>query len=492
MWRDRTQDDSGAALVFAMLATLVVAGLIAVMASRSVTEARVTASARDRETAIHVAEAGIDDVIVEVNADDDYVTLQADGVTPHEFTPALNATQAEERAWAIAVASDTTQCVVVPADHGEACGIRPMKNGAKLPWIFGVGFVPSRDNPVKVRVVKVQYDKGFFSPAKAILTNGDLTLGATICGDAADVHTNSNVTILGGGDTVSCAEPDGNVTSTGSFGSGGSVGTDSGQVNRSETIPYIRALSVYAREAANEANRGNPSADQYEGKWFDLCPDGRVRRPLVDGLGELVLASGEPQPCAGPILYEPGDSAAFVGWSLQGGGGSQRWTSTAAMIPDGVYYVYELDAEINGNLGGVINLTILADGKGTIQGQPDTGTGCTLNGSDNGNIRITGVGGGAMNPYLQDLLFLADRDFVTTGNTSTTVHGVVLAHEQVELGGTVTVTGAVMAEGACPSSPGSPVNANDNKVFGNFQLTHNGDLSLPLDSVTRITAWNEL
>jgi hypothetical protein len=81
---------------------------------------------------------------------------------------------------------------------------------------------------------------------------------------------------------------------------------------------------------------------------------------------------------------------------------------------------------------------------------------------------------------------------VTTGNTSTTVHGVVLAHEQVELGGTVTVTGAVMAEGACPSSPGSPVNANDNKVFGSFQLTHNGDLSLPLDSVTRITAWNEL
>lgn len=488
MLHERRHDEEGVALVFAMLVTLVIAGLVAVMMARSLTETRLTTSARDRETAIHVAEAGIDHVIVGTNGADDFVTTTPGGV-PHEFTPALTSDLADQKAWAIQLASDDTQCAVVATPGGETCGIRPQKSGTELPWIFGVGFVPSRDDPEKTRVVKIQFDKGFFSPEKAILTQGDLDFRSTICGDAADVHTNGDVIVRG--DTVSCADPDGNVTSTGTYDPGGTVGPDSGQVSRSQPIPQVRAETVYEREAANEAARDDASTSAYEGTWFDLCPDGLVRAPLLDASDELVRDSnGDVQPCAGPVLSS--DSVNYVGWFFDATTGT--WETTPRVILDGIYYVHHANAAVSGNLNGttgVVNVTVVIDAEGDIVGQPDTGDCATRDGAASGNIQLTGVGGGAMNPYLQDLLFLADGDFVNAGNNSTQLNGVVLAHEQIKLGGTATYTGAVISEGACDSS-NSPVPLHGNVATGNFLLTHNGDLAIPLDSLTRITAWNEL
>ena len=481
MLRDRMHSEDGMGLIVAMLVTLMVGGMVVVFMNRSLTETQLSSSARDREAALHVAEAGIDAVVIAVNSDDDHITTKASDGTPHAIDLSTYTTLEQEKSWALQAAQD---CVLVATDIGEACGIRPTDGTEPLGWIYGVGFVPDRANAEKTRVIKVQYDKGFFSPDKAIVTNGDLTFNGQICGDAAGVHSNEDVTVGGNGDTTTCAEPDGNVTSTGTFTPGGSIGSDSGQVNRTESIPKISAAAVYVREAAREAARD---------AWYDLCPTngGEVRAPLVDSAtGELVLdASGQPQPCAGDLLFDSADAATFLGWSYQPS--QNTWDVTTALIPDGVYYIYEADAKIRGDVSANVNMSVLADGAGTISGQPDSGTGCTMSGGNNGNIRFAGVGNGTYNPYLQDLLFLADRDLQGQGNSKVTINGVLLAHEQVDFGGTVTFTGAVVAEGACDSA-GSPVGAGANRVTGNFQLTHAGEHALPLDSITRITAWNEL
>lgn len=484
MWHDR---EDGAALVMAMLATLVIAGLVAVMANRAVTETRVTASARDRETAIHVAEAGIDNVIVEVNELDEFITRKADGATKHQFDLPLNATQAEERAWALALASDPDDCVVVATQGGEACGIRPVHidttTGAEteLPWIYGVGFVPNRANAEKTRVVKIQFDKGFFSPAKAILTGpGRLEVGATICGVAADVHSNGDVKVLGGADLVNAkgdcpGTVDGSVTSTGSFTqTGGDIGDRSGQVNGSVTVPEVDARTVYRREARRVAGYATDSqtiTGNYDGHWFDLCPDGSVHRPTFD-------SSGDPAPCSDTTHRLNPDAAVYVGWSLS----NQGWdVDRSELVKAGVYYIVDENAKIRGG-SGLLNFTVLA--------QADVPCG-TTNAGKNGNLEFNGMGnGGEFRPYLQDLLFLADRDVSATGNSDSDIHGVIAAHEQINLGGTVNYHAAVIAEDACVHSTGSPV--SENKAFGNFKLTHNGDMALPLDSLTRITAWNEL
>ncbi|MBW3663976.1 MAG: hypothetical protein KY469_12815 [Actinobacteria bacterium] len=501
MWRNYHENEDGVALFMALLGVIVLSGLAILFTSRAITESRQTGSERDFENAIHVAEAGVDHVIVDLNDDDELVT--SFGGSPHHYdadgdgdadSADLTATQDQETQWAVDVARTSCTLVSTQSD-GEACGIRPqLDDGTALPWVFGVGFVPDRANPVKTRVIKIEWDKGFFSPQQAILTNGNLNFGGDICGVSADVHSNGTVTLSGGADTTSCADPDGNVTgSDGYVPAGGSAtGPDSGHTPDTVfTLPPISARSVRDDEVTT-----------HQDEWYELCYDasgvGTVRRPYTeDGAGTRTIVA----PCQGDILWTEGQSAHFRGWRLEADSGNpprgapEHWRAGggAFTLEDGVYYVHELNASVEGNISGTPQLTVLADGKGDINPgeRPDTGSGCTLNGRDDGNIFVTGLGGGDLNPLLKDLMYLADRDIVIAGNSSSEINGVLAAHEQIDAGGTAAYTGALLAEDACnTSSFGSPVDVNS--VGGNFQLTHNGDLLLPLDSVVRITAWNEI
>ncbi len=419
----------------AMLATLVIAGLIAVMMSRSVTETRVTSSARDRETAIHVAEAAIDDVIVHVNDDDDYRTTQPDGTTEHEFDIPLTSTQAQEKAWAIALASDDTKCTVVVTDGGEACGIRPYYvdsstgNETSLPWIYGVGFVPSRANAVKTRVVKIQFDQGYFSPSKAILTgpSGDAVLGAKICGTAADVHTNGSIKLLGGADLTSDDDcpggVDGNVTSKGTYIPAGRAGPRSGQTGAELTVPNIEAREVYRRAAADEAAKDDPGTTEiYEGTWFDLCPNGEVHRPTFDAAGEpgAMHRSGAPALLGRRGLRRVG-ALSGQGWDVD----RSELVETACTTSS------NQNAKIRGG-SGHLNFSVIAQAPSPCVGRQRWRTREASSSTVKAPVARS-------SRTSRTCCSWPTATSPPPGTVDTEIHGVVAAHEQVELGGNVTV-----------------------------------------------------
>lgn len=501
MWHDRHKDEDGVALIFALLAVVIVGGVAAVMIVRATSQNTATSAERSHEQAIHVAEAGLDDVIVELNNNQSYLTKDDDG-DPHVYTEALSASEAEQRSWAVTIAQSSTTCTVGETGEGEFCAIRPKlpdasatQTGAPLPWVYGVSFIPSRDalDP-QIRVVKMQFDEGFFTPPKAILTQGSLTLDGSLSiqGDNGSVHTNGSATINGGAVTAS-----GPVTSSGSFSGGCSgCGDGSGQIDDTIDLPKVSAVATYRREADDHSAQFDSSDGSYGGDWFDLCSDGTVQVPHFGDTG--------PAPCealsGNRILYDATDptqpsryrgwawSSAQGAWSAGGGGGND----VSSTLQSGIYYVHEANVDISGSVDADVRLTVIVDAHGDNDPIAPPDTTCTGGwaGNESGSLTINGVGGGTFRSFLGDLLFLTDRDIKTSGNMQgTTLGGVMAAHEQLEIGGTPNVEGAVVAEDAC-DTPSSPVHSNS--ISGNFTITYTGLGSVPLSSIVRITAWNEL
>lgn len=504
MSHERWRNEDGVALVFALLAVIIVGGIASVMIVRATSQNTATRVERDFEQAIHLAEAGLDDVIVELNENQSYLTRRPADNAPHVYTADVSASDGVQRAWAVALASSDDDCEVVTAGEGEFCAIRPKlpdsAGGQELPWVYGVSFIPSRAaaDP-EIRVVKMQFDEGFFLPPRAILTQGDLTLGGSLSigGENGSVHTNGSVTVNGGALTTT-----GPVTSSGSFSGGCSgCGEGSGQIDDSLPLPDISAIAVYKREAKTHADRFDASTGTYDGDWFDLCSDGTVQVPTFT---EGPPASGPPTPCSAlsgnRILYDandPNQPSRYRGWTWSsaqstwsaGGGGNNN---VASPLADGIYYVHHANADISGSVDADMRLTVVVDAHGVNDPSTGTDTTCTGGwaGNESGSLSITGVGGGSFRSFLNDLLFLTDRDVQTSGNMQgTTLGGVMAAHEQLGIGGTPNVEGAVVAEDACDTHR-SPVHANT--VSGNFTLTYTGTGSVPLSAIVRITAWNEL
>lgn len=496
MWRDRCKDEDGVALVFALLAVIIVGGVAAVMIVRATSQNTATRVERDFEQAIHVAEAGLDAVIVHLNQDQSYLTGNPPS-EPHVYTEDVSASEADQRAWAVGIA--ISDCTLVNAGEGQFCAIRPKlpdaDGGEPLPWVYGVSFIPSQAAPDhEIRVIKMQFDEGFFSPPHAILTQGSLTLGGSLSigGDNGSVHTNGSVTINGG--AVSTTGP---VTSSGSF-SGGCSGcaTGSGQVDDTIEVPDVSAIAVYRRSASAHASQFNATDGTYGGAWFDLCSNGTVQVPHFE--------NKVPAPCTAAtgnrILYDatdPAQPSRYRGWSWNpaqgawsaGGGGNNN---VASALMDGIYYVHNANADISGSVDADVRLTVIVDAHGDNDPAAPPDSTCTGGwaGNESGSLTITGVGGGSFRSFLEDLLFLTDRDTKTSGNMQgTTLGGVIATHEQLEIGGTPNVEGAVVAEDAC-DTPSSPVHANT--VNGNFTINYTGLGSVPLSSIVRITAWNEL
>lgn len=511
------RDQSGVALVFALLAVIILGGLAIVFVSRAYTQQRVTGIEQRYETTIHVAEAGVDNLIAELNHDFE-LTTEAPDSSPHVYSPASSDAD-DERAWALDIAEN--RCALVPTSAlvpsaGEACAIRPeLSSGQPADFVFGVGFVPSRDAAQEIRVVKVGIALGAFVPAKAILAEGDINpFGITICGANRDVHSNGSIVVEGGADTVSPGTnpndgcPDtgsGDVTSAGSFSQApnADIGPGSGLTGITETIPPVSALAAYQRFLDPNSEDFNTV---YRDNWFNLCINAsgqmEVRSPAYDGSGALIL---DPCSASGDLVFPNGESH-YQGWRLsternnliscrpacfRAGGG-------AFPLEDGIYYAHQRNAIVQGQTPIGAQFSILADSTGDIvdsgarydtPGEAPTGDTCRLDGKDNGNIGMFGQGGGGGEPYLENQFLLADRDIAIEANLDSNVRGVMAAHEQVHLSGGASVVGAVITQDACPTSVNSPVSTNF--VSGNFELDHTSNLVSALPSVVNITAWSE-
>jgi Tfp pilus assembly protein PilX len=367
MLAERTRSEEGVALVYVLLAMVIISGLVVVFMQRTLFEMRATSGAAAWESAIHVGEAGAEALFGEINVEGEnfaqkVVTTDPDG-NHHvydpagHFAPATSWTDAElrayEREWAIALAQadwDAGGAGIIQTDDGHAFGIRPKVAGVDEAWdiVFGVGFVPSIDHPNRtVRMVKMRINRYYFAADNALLSGGSIYLSgnASILAPGctndtpeycdADVHANGNFR-GGGSGTIQ-----GTLTVTGS-GADSFTTTNGPGLNGEQEVPMppVRALDFYNRPGAETED------------WYDLCRNGAGDTPVVRSPGSA--------PCTGEQIWPAPDdpSTSFRGWTFQTQGpDGPRWTNQS--IRAGVYYVHHANAVVSGAAGTNVPVTIL-------------------------------------------------------------------------------------------------------------------------------------
>lgn len=439
-------DEAGVAMILALLSVVMLTGIAVTLVSIAIAESRGTATARDSETALHAAEAAVDEVISQIADDPDYTT------GPQWPAPA------DERAWALEQFDDAANdsLHIDTARGGTALGLRPHDAaGDPHDFIIAVGTVPHPGQLAdRFRVVKVATTTGIFRPPYAVLTDGELELsgaaGLEIRGDAGNVHTNDDLELTGH-PTV-----EGDATASGSVsGDSNNVGGDILADEPTQPVPSFDARGQYRERHDFSSSSGG----SYTGTWFDLCPDDTVREPAD---------SGDP-PCTGSLLAALSGNQTFRGWRSQAG----EWRQVSNDSYEGIYYVFQRDARVTSRTGPVA-MTVIAEADPSDNG----GT---------GSIRLSGAP--ELSPHLSQLALLADRDLALSGTPGAKLGGFLLAGEQIELGGNTEVQGSVVAADN-PHTPKSPV--SNSRVHGSVVVEYDEDISLTLPSVVRITDWNEL
>jgi hypothetical protein len=150
--------------------------------------------------------------------------------------------------------------------------------------------------------------------------------------------------------------------------------------------------------------------------------------------------------CVAPCNFWQWDG---VMWSL---GGNSEVTGT---------YYAETDIAVSGNHGPVA-MTLLAEG----------------------SIEIGGAS--QMFPDTPGVLFVTDEDLVVLGTPGATfTAGVMLAHEQVEIGGNSAINALILAEDAANVS----TLITGNSVHGSVIITYNGELS---NDFFTVSGWRDV
>lgn len=411
-------DEDGIALFYALLVTLVVGGLVAIVFATAIGEQRQAAFELDFEDTIHVAEAGAEIYLGRL-VDDNELNSGVDGPDALGVDPAD---------WAV---DEATRKVggayvhpAVPSAEGETVAIRP--TGEDAEFVYGVGFTPSRDAYVNgigepyVRVVRVQvaFAPNIYDPQHAMLTGGNLKLAGNykIEGSNGAVHTNGAIEITGSSGTAS-----GGVSYSGSCTKG--CGQASGPVAPEE----IQALKLEDFWDSPEAEVVTAENDFYEycsGTWY--------RRSIAanapcDGTG-TVVGPGNPsiQPWSGTsynnpaaptdgVFYFNGDVDVDVKsptgkLSIFTGGDIAIGPSSNTAPPDARYPGWYLFAEGSITIGGnaasgsfatakpaVVWANKTIDLKGTLETNEiafvaidDASIGSSYAGGGNGRIRFNG------------------------------------------------------------------------------------------------------
>lgn len=381
----------------AMFSVLAVSAVAATLALVSITAAsgtgRRTHRDQRREQAIALAEAGISRALTELAAAPAYFTTVAVPPTPVTKT------------W---VLTQGLSAPIANGREGEYAWIVPQGTTVA----FGLGYVPSRANPLEVRVVKVVIDPVNPFGELSLLTAGNTTINGNVDVQVGgSVHSNGTLTMMGN------SYVGGDATSTGSFSKTGSVdigGTWGGGFQPYD-IPVVDP-------------RAHRSRTQY-----DLCPDGTVHATA-------------PDPCTGTLLGT-GLLTGWNGWTWSSG----TWDINGNSVASGGFYIYRGNGKISGN-AGLVNTTIIVEGLSVA--------GVLVNGD------FTMTGTTEVQPTSQGVAVVASRDVITSGHGK--INGIILTGEQVSMSGDFEVRGQVVSSTASSSS-GSPVSANS--ISGNVTIT---------------------
>jgi len=440
--RTRAAGEEGFALVGVLLALLVMTGLAVLFQVAAVAEIRVTDRQRAQVSALPAAEAGAELVAARVIENRAVVTAGPGGAQ-HQLTGGLS--DAQQRQWAIDqyyLAKASGGVTAVPG--GTTYGLRPVVAATTTPAdvIFGVGEV----NDV-LRVVRMDITPAAFTPPRAVSTHLDLNVRdtAVVRGSVGGVHANRDL-VLG---SLSDAAP-GTATRTRTCLSLAVCQPTPGSGLPEVALPDLRARQYY--DAYALATPG----------WYDLCPDGRFRRPSASG------------PCLGVIIATP----PVWSWTAS----SRTWLTAFTANISGVYYAHEASITLGDTSGGTA--TLLASRGASTLGSV-------------GNIRAGAAS--SLSPVLGDLALLADRDLVlgpTSGVGCRTRPQALVAGEQFLIDDVVAVCGAVVGLdnrywGGPANTPGSPVAAS--RIGMAADVRYDGALKIPqAQGLLRLTNWKEL
>lgn len=544
MWVERCRDESGVALIAALLGVVVVSGVVIVLVATAVFQSRVTGRERQFETAVHAAEAATDDVIVNVNLRlNHFTTYDGSGNSSeaHVYLEHDGVTYTDEKAWARAVGDDlSTQTVVTRTGFGEAVGIRPLDaaGGDEMDLLFGVGYIPDREGALngqgQIRVLKLHIQPGRFAPAQAFLVNGDLTLGggAQTSGITGNVHANGDIFVEGQSGDCSgsglCVR--GRLSATGSLRKGPApTGPDFTSTEREQfdlnhvcptdpdgspntppcgpgnvelkaarhQVPSFHASTFY--DPTKQLNRD--PATNVDTRWWILCPGGNVKKPGPPDVHPRTVCNSATYP-----VFWNGQTNNFHGWVWRNSCGefNNKPCWEGDKIVSGAYFVYDANAVSNGGRGSV-SIFASCSGAGFTDAQlldlSSEGRGlnpCDGQGDRNGNYVMKGKPD--FKPALPGVHFIADRDIIVNGQAGTQIDGLIAAREQARTEGSGDLSGSIIADdchdraadGTCNIRHSTGSIVGENSAKGNFIVSYNERIRLPLPGITHIVSWNEL
>jgi hypothetical protein len=454
------RDEEGSGLLMVMGFMTIVLGLVTVVSAVSI---RTLTSSRNHvtfEQALDVAESGIDQTLARLQKNANYATV---GVIARDFS-----SEADERNWAKAQVNTLVAAgAVQTTDEGEFVAFKPTNTATvRSSTVYSMGWVPSRtDRNAKQRLIKTEYLFAPYKPTEAILTAGSIDLSGSVLvdsttGAASGVHSNGSITSLPS-DHIA-----GPVTASGTYDGRAGITNDpehlSGSNTPLETIPTIDPRYIYDNQVS-----------LYPNSWYDLCPDGTVRRGTSAGpcqnLSTLATVSG---------------NGTYMGWSFAARSGNTPATWTMGLRNTtfaGIFYIYRGNAVINGqtqNHGQPFNATIIAEAQA---GGSSNSASCNKLGGDI-DWKLADV-----TAFMPGVVMVAGGDLYDSANNDAG-SGLFAAADQVHLHtSSASLTGYLIASDICRGSAASP---DTNEIQGvSFHYDETGEA--PLMDVIRTTLWLE-
>lgn len=282
----------------------------------------------------------------------------------------------------------------------------------------------------------------------AVLSEGNVGISGNVevAGSCGSVHSNANLTVSGGASLISQ-----NATASGAYsGPTGppQVGGTSGGTRPKKVVPVITPATYRAQALSKMAS----DSTMY---LYDFSAAGAITRTQISGGTTTVTA-----------LATLGNNDTYLGWKFKSAGGisweftgaDQPGTSTSAAPENpskAVFYVngkavISADA---GTAGSRWNATVISTG----------------------DLDVTSTSDPFIAAAMNDLIFVVGGDFDIAGNPNID-QGVIAVSGNIDLSGTVGITGSLIARGTT-------------SISGNVNITYSCGLDSGITAGLSEIAW---
>ncbi len=436
------QNESGAALVIALLLMMVMITLVPTAMQLTTGEMDRTANFTDSRELFYLAEAGLEHSksLVETvgvksvlaGPDNAVSTTPSDSVNDDNGTFNVG-TQTSLNGNEYSAVPFNGKTYYIRAFDNDDGDLDPTIDTDGLIFLSAVGIADNSTATVQSLV----HNPPTTAPGALNVTGDfDISGNTTISGACGDVHTNGDVTLSG---ILNVSQ---DFTSSGAYNDSASdtIGGDSGGGFNDVPVPLIDPTEF----------------EQYAD--YKLASDGFV----YDGAGNFVHdanvnTTGTKWNNWHYELLKPGE------WLLKGN------TLDASFYVDGNL----MTKGVQGSVGNPWMTTLTATGSIEI-----TGT------SMSANLRDPNDPIGIQNSFM-----VAGTDIEMSGNSNQTIDGIIWAGEQINLNGDPNILGSVMAYG----NPSVSTLVTSSEISGDVNITYGCGMTIPGTSLEiNVVSWNEV